>query len=59
MITIKSTYEWIKPRWLKLAIGFILLIYAFKVEDNLIGFIGSLFILQGIRGKACCGNSCN
>ena len=56
MNTIKSILVWIKPRWLRLAIGVILLIIAVQEKDNLIGFFGALTLFQGISGRSCCGS---
>jgi len=42
MNRMKSIIDWIKPRWLRLAIGAFLLIVAIQEKDNLIGFLGVL-----------------
>jgi hypothetical protein len=55
MNTLKSTIDWIKPRWLRLAIGILLLIIAIQEKDNLIGFFGAFTLFQAISGKSCCG----
>jgi hypothetical protein len=56
MNRVKSIIDWIKPRWLRLAIGALLLMVAFQEKDNLIGFFGALTLFQGITGRSCCGS---
>jgi len=56
MNSMKSIIDWIKPRWLRLAIGAFLLIIAIQEKDNLIGFLGVLTLFQGITGRSCCGS---
>ena len=58
MKTIKSIFNWIKPRWLRLAIGVLLLSIAFDLEDNMIGFFGAILLIQGVTGQSCFGGSC-
>lgn len=61
MNTLKSIIGWIKPRWLRLAIGAVFLIFAIKDQDSISGFIGAVFLLQGIMNQscfACRGNAC-
>lgn len=62
MNTIKSILGWIKPRWLRLAIGAVFLTLGIIDNDNLQGFIGVLFLIQGVMNQsfcaACAGGAC-
>lgn len=55
MNTIKSFIGWIKPRWLRLAIGVLFMSYAFSKNDSLLGFFGVMIFMQGVLNMSCGG----
>lgn len=63
MNTWKNTFlsNWHFMRWLRLIIGLIVLVEAFRASSGWLGLMAALFLYQAIFNAGCCcaGSSCS